>query len=94
MASALAALKGFDFAGVVPFPFVATKTIAHPLVARETQAPSGWSHGFAERVRSAVLPGFAAFTVDDARRAAARLLPRGVDRRIGRITKYTVVEPA
>lgn len=65
------------FGGVVPFPFVATKAIVHPLVAPYAPAPEGWSHVFAERVRGAVLPGFAAFTVDDARRAALLLLTQG-----------------
>jgi hypothetical protein len=65
------------FGGVVPFPFVATKAIVHPLIAADAQAPRGWSHQFAERVRGDVLPGFTAFTVEDARKAATRLLAEG-----------------
>ena len=65
------------FGGVVPFPFVATKSIVHPLVDRAAEAPQGWSHDFPHRVERATLPGFAAFRVDDARRAGLRLLPRG-----------------
>jgi hypothetical protein len=65
------------FGGVVPHPFVATKTITHPLVEPEASAPEGWSHGFAQRVRDTVLPGFTAFTLRDARRAGASLLKLG-----------------
>src|SRR5262245_42751404 len=65
------------FGGVVPHPFVATKAITHPLVAPDAAAPEGWSHGFARRVRSVVLPGFTAFTLPDARQAGRRLLERG-----------------
>src|SRR2546421_3985301 len=31
------------FGGVVPFPFVATKTITHPLLAADSRAPDGWT---------------------------------------------------
>jgi hypothetical protein len=65
------------FGGVVPFPFVATKAIAHPLVEPDAPAPDGWSHRFPQRVRDAVLTGFTAFTLHDARRAGARLLELG-----------------
>jgi hypothetical protein len=65
------------FGGVVPFPFAATKAITHPLVEVDAEAPEGWSHGFAQRVRGAVLPGFTAFTLRGARGAAARLLELG-----------------
>jgi hypothetical protein len=65
------------FGGVVPHPFVGTKCISHPLADDKARAPDGWSEAFAQRVRSAVLRGFAAFSVDDALRAALRLLPGG-----------------
>ena len=65
------------FGGVVPFPFVATKAIVHPLIAPNSSCPPGWSHDFPERVRNAVLPGFTAFSLQDARRAATRLLALG-----------------
>jgi hypothetical protein len=65
------------FGGVVPHPFVATKTITHPLIAPNAYAPTGWSHRFADRVRDVVLPGFAAFTPSDARCAGLRLLEQG-----------------
>ena len=65
------------FGGVVPFPFVATKAITHPLVAPAAKAPAGWSHGLGARLADATLPGYSAFGVDDARTAAARLLQHG-----------------
>jgi hypothetical protein len=68
------------FGGVVPFPFIATKAIVHPLVAPDAQAPEGWSQAFARRVCEHALPGFAAFSIDDARRGALRLLAQGAVR--------------
>ncbi|MBA4263918.1 MAG: DUF3182 domain-containing protein [Comamonadaceae bacterium] len=65
------------FGGVVPFPFVATKVISHPLLNRNASAPAGWSAGFAEQVLSAVLPGYSVFSADDVRRACAQLLSQG-----------------
>ena len=65
------------FGGVVPHPFVATKTIAHPLPGRGAHRPRGWSDAFPERVRDVVLPGFAAFAREDAREAALMLLADG-----------------
>lgn len=65
------------FGGVVPFAFVATKAIVHPLAAPEAHAPPGWSPAFASRVHEVVLPGYSAFTLEDARRAAEQLLARG-----------------
>jgi hypothetical protein len=65
------------FGGVVPYPFVATKSIAHPLAGEGAYKPQGWSEAFAERVRDVVLPGYTAFTHEDARRAAHSLLEDG-----------------
>lgn len=65
------------FGGVVPYPFVATKTITHPLVSSDAFAPEGWSHKFARSVQDVVLFGFSAFTPADLRRAAPRVLERG-----------------
>lgn len=65
------------FGGVVPFPFVATKAITHPLVDSTAYAPRGWSAGLQQRVSDATLTGFSAFTVEDAGRAGARLLEDG-----------------
>jgi hypothetical protein len=65
------------FGGVVPFPYVATKTITHALVEPAAAAPAGWCGEFAERVATVVLPGLSAFSLDDARRAGQRLLRDG-----------------
>ena len=62
------------FGGVVPYAFMATKAITHPLVEPDADAPVGWSRDFAELVKEYVLLGFTAFTHRDARRAGARLL--------------------
>ena len=65
------------FGGVVPQPFMATKTITHPLIDGARVVPQGWTPAFGERVREAVLPGFSAFDIDDACRAGAALLKNG-----------------
>jgi Protein of unknown function (DUF3182) len=65
------------FGGVVPYPFVATKTITHPLVDPQAVATVGWSVALAERLKKSVLFGFSAFTRADVRRAGARVLERG-----------------
>ena len=69
--------EGDLFGGVVPYPYVATKSITHHLVAPEAYAPEGWSDTFATRVRDAVFPGYSAFSAEDARTAAKRVLDRG-----------------
>src|SRR5207248_187075 len=63
--------------GVVPYRFVATKSITHALIDASACAPCGWSNAFAERTADAVLNGFTAFDCDDAQRAGARLLRCG-----------------
>ena len=68
------------FGGVVPFPFVGTKTITHPLSSPGAAAPKGWSRQFTELVGDAVLAGYAAFTLDDAQRGGERLLRNGAVR--------------
>jgi Protein of unknown function (DUF3182) len=65
------------FGGVVPYPFVATKTITHGLTNEKAYAPFGWSHEFPARVRDSVLAGYTAFSAADARRAGALLIERG-----------------
>jgi hypothetical protein len=62
------------FGGVVPHPFVATKAITHPLVAPHAVAPLGWSAAFTREVSKVVLPGYTAFTVQDALDAGERML--------------------
>jgi hypothetical protein len=72
-------IRGEDdlFGGVVPFPFVAEKTISHPLIDPAAAAPQGWQSEFPERVHDLTLPGWSAFSVGDARAAGRRLLQGG-----------------
>jgi Protein of unknown function (DUF3182) len=65
------------FGGVVPWPFVGSKVITHPLVANNAAAPEGWSPDFCDAVAAVVLPGHAAFSLADARLAGERLLAAG-----------------
>jgi len=65
------------FGGVVPFPFVTTKTITHPLAGSHPSAPKGWSAEFPRRVAEVVLDGRSAFSRDDARAAGRELLLQG-----------------
>ncbi|SEK05606.1 Protein of unknown function [Paraburkholderia diazotrophica] len=65
------------FGGVVPFPFVATKLIAHALPDDAQASPPGWSRVFGEHTASLVLPGHSAFSRDDACNAARMLWPQG-----------------
>ena len=65
------------FGGVAPHPFVATKSISHPLVDDAKCVPEGWSDRFSIDAGDAVLDGFSAFCLDDALRAGERLLALG-----------------
>lgn len=65
------------FGGAVPFPYVATKAISHPLQDAQAQGPHDWIESFAPRVASCVLPGTTAFSEADARRAGRALLREG-----------------
>jgi hypothetical protein len=62
------------FGGAVPYPFVGSKVITHPLIRPGAKAPDGWSHAMGEAMREAALPGFSAFTFDDAKAAGLRVL--------------------
>lgn len=63
--------------GVVPLDFVATKVVTHPLVAHSAVAPAGWRHNLGAALRCIVLPGYSAFSHDDALLAGMRLLHDG-----------------
>lgn len=65
------------FGGVVRHAFIATKTITHPLIGAHARAPRGWSMRFSQRVAEDVLLGFSAFSPEDAREAAKRMLDTG-----------------
>jgi len=68
------------FGGVVPYPFVGTKAITHPLIHAEAAAPGGWVFAHAASLGDMVLPGFTAFSLADAQEAGNRLLARGAVR--------------
>ncbi|WP_350029211.1 DUF3182 family protein [Caballeronia sp. AZ10_KS36] len=65
------------FGGVVPFPFVATKVVVHELPPRAQLKPPGWHDRLGEQLRHLVLPGYSAFTRDDALAAAVLLWSGG-----------------
>lgn len=65
------------FGGVVPFPFIATKTITHPLRSAQASAPAGWSFALAQAMQEVVLPGYSAFSLRDALDAGVALLEQG-----------------
>ena len=68
------------FGGVVPYPHVATKVITHPLLRPDCAAPPGWAPAFGEQVRDVVLPGYSAFSHDDAHAAGLQMLAGGAVR--------------
>ena len=68
------------FGGVVPYPFLATKALTQPLVPDAEVAPAGWREAFHAGTDGAVLRGYSAFSLEDARRGLARLLPHGTVR--------------
>lgn len=65
------------FGGAVPFPFMATKAISHPLVDDAEAVPPGWNAAFYQQACSAVLNGYTVFSLVDAERAGALLLAHG-----------------
>ncbi len=65
------------YGGVVSAAHMASKVITHRLIRPGAAAPKGWSDAFSARVRAAVLPGFSAFSREDAREAGLLLLADG-----------------
>ncbi|MDB6060820.1 MAG: biotin carboxylase [Verrucomicrobiaceae bacterium] len=68
------------FGGIVELPFMATKSITHPLVDTDAVAPAGWTPRFANNVAKAVLRGYTVFSIADAQRAAVALLKKSAVR--------------
>jgi hypothetical protein len=68
------------FGGVVPHSYVASKVITHPLLGPGCAAPPGWAPAFGDLVRDVVLPGYSAFSRDDARAAGLQMLAGGAVR--------------
>ena len=73
------------FGGVVPYPFMMTKAISHGTIDTRAHAPPGWSRSLGSRLQQSVLPGYTAFTGDDALAAVHRLLGKG-EVRLKRVT--------
>jgi hypothetical protein len=65
------------FGGVVPHPFLATKTISHPVPDPDARVPEGWSHELWRDMGDAVLPGYSTFSREAAIAAGERLLRQG-----------------
>ena len=65
------------FGGVVPYPFVATKIITHPLLSPDADAPVGWSAEIGRQIQNVVLRGFSAFSHADANQAGLHLFKHG-----------------
>lgn len=65
------------FGGVVPCELVASKAISHPLVSPSAAAPPDWNRDFGEAIADVTLPGFTAFSREDAETAARELLRNG-----------------
>jgi hypothetical protein len=68
--------------GVVPHEFVATKSITHPLPADARAVPQGWSATLGAALDEVTLPGFTAFSIEDAARAGREMLDAGLPVRI------------
>ncbi|MGE6566592.1 MULTISPECIES: DUF3182 family protein [Pseudomonas] len=64
------------FGGMVPFPYMATKAISHPLPAGAS-FPPGWTNDFARQASDALLRGYTVFSKADAHAAAHLLLLDG-----------------
>lgn len=65
------------FGGYADHAFMPTKAITHGLVGPQAVRPAGWSEAFSHRVAAVTLPGHTAFSRQDARIAASRLLEQG-----------------
>ncbi|HYG44164.1 MAG TPA: DUF3182 family protein [Bordetella sp.] len=66
------------FGGVVPYDFVASKAITHPLPeGAQAPAPAGWSLEMGARLQDAVLAGYTVFSAEDALHAGTLLLRDG-----------------
>ncbi|MDZ5699435.1 DUF3182 family protein [Chelativorans sp. M5D2P16] len=69
--------EGDLLGGWVPEAYMATKAILHPLVSPRAAAPPGWPERLTRAASDVTLPGFTAFSLDDARAAGEILRPHG-----------------
>jgi len=66
------------YGGVVPYDFIASKAITHPLPDdAQVDAPPGWSRDLGRRMQDIALAGYTVFSADDALRAGLLLLRDG-----------------
>lgn len=65
------------FGGLVPFAFMKGKTVVHSRRPGAASAPAGWCDDLGERITTCTLPGYSAFSRDDADAAARDLLAHG-----------------
>ena len=65
------------FGGVVPRWFLATKAPVHGLITSDANKPAGWEAGFTSSIADHLLPGYTAFSRQDAYDAGMRLLECG-----------------
>ncbi|UXA71308.1 DUF3182 family protein [Xanthomonas prunicola] len=59
--------------GIVPYAFLATKVIGHPLISNDAACIEGWDQALATSLISATLPGYTVFSRQDAIHAFAAL---------------------
>lgn len=65
------------FGGVVSGRYMGTKIICHELIGPHARHPIDWPAEFADLVSTLTLPGYAAFSFDDAMIGGTRLLSMG-----------------
>ncbi|MBW4787571.1 DUF3182 family protein [Alcaligenes faecalis] len=61
------------YGGVVPYDFLALKTVAHPLPQDDMDRPQGWNNELGLALRHTVLPGYSVFSRNDALRTMSLL---------------------
>ena len=81
-AAATMGMRGPDdlYGGVVPEWFVATKAAVHELIRADATHPERWQNDLAKSIPEFLLPGYTAFTPNDAYEAGMRLLELGAIR--------------
>ncbi|MEZ2721843.1 DUF3182 family protein [Paenalcaligenes hominis] len=65
------------YGGVVPYDFVKTKVLSHPLFHSSYSAPAGWHYGLGQTLLPYTLKGYSAFSVQDAFWTARGLIHDG-----------------
>jgi hypothetical protein len=65
------------FGGIVPNELLRSKVITHRTVSERARRPEQWPERLFDRIDAVVLPGFTAFTIEDAIEAGERLLEYG-----------------